>query len=331
MRRAGWPVGIVVLGASACGNFEDPAIVLDLRPLAMIATPPEQVIELDITNPPDPTEIELAPFDLVALVAEPGVTQDLAWSMQLCPIEDDLRCDPERPRTPIASGTIADPESGNPRPVIRATFDPGLETFDILRDAIEEDPFAGFSGIDLEIELRVAPVGTPLEEGVFASKLVRFAAKQPPERTANTNPRLDRIDFDVGGTPAPLTLAAAPNGGRCGDLGTALEVRPGGRVHLMPIEPPDVREVYVVPTFDGGFRMFTENIRYQWLATAGSWTRDDTGGPLDPVGNPPLLDTAWEAPPAEDVDGPFDVMIWVVVRDERLGANWYESCFRVVP
>jgi hypothetical protein len=38
----------------------------------------------------------------------------------------------------------------------------------------------------------------------------------------------------------------------------------------------------VVPTFEGGSRTFTENLRYQWLATAGSWSRAETGGPRDP-------------------------------------------------
>ena len=32
-----------------------------------------------------------------------------------------------------------------------------------------------------------------------------------------------------------------------------------------------------------------------------------------------------------DPTQPTDVALWVVQRDERLGAHWYESCVRVVP
>ena len=42
--------------------------------------------------------------------------------------------------------------------------------------------------------------------------------------------------------------------------------------------PEGVREDYVVPTFDGGSRMFTESLTYQWLAGDGEWSRSRTGG-----------------------------------------------------
>ena len=43
---------------------------------------------------------------------------------------------------------------------------------------------------------------------------------------------------------------------------------------------------------------------------------------------------AWsyfEEPPAADLDGPTDVTLWLVQRDERLGEAWYEACVRVEP
>ena len=33
----------------------------------------------------------------------------------------------------------------------------------------------------------------------------------------------------------------------------------------------------------------------------------------------------------ETLEGPTDVDVWVIQRDERLGVRWYESCIRVVP
>jgi hypothetical protein len=32
-----------------------------------------------------------------------------------------------------------------------------------------------------------------------------------------------------------------------------------------------------------------------------------------------------------DLDGPTDVSIWIVQRDERFGVHWYESCIHVTP
>jgi hypothetical protein len=109
-------------------------------------------------------------------------------------------------------------------------------------------------------------------------------------------------------------------------------VSPGERVTLLPREPDGAREAYVVPTFDGGSRSFTENLRYQWLATTGDFSRNNTGGELDVAGNSPPLDTRWLAPDDPDeVGGGLEVRMWIVQRDERGGQAWYDSCARVLP
>ena len=87
----------------------------------------------------------------------------------------------------------------------------------------------------------------------------------------------------------------------------------------------------MVPTFDGGEQRLTENLSYQWLAGAGKWKRSSTGGPKDPFGNDPVLDTVWTAPAAADVGDGLDVPLWVIQRDERLGEAWYQSCVHVHP
>ena len=69
-----------------------------------------------------------------------------------------------------------------------------------------------------------------------------------------------------------------------------------------------------------------------WLATAGGFSSGSTGGPRDvATGDPAPLFTDYRAPAAEDLTGPTDIQLWIVERDERLGAVWYESCVRVVP
>jgi len=113
--------------------------------------------------------------------------------------------------------------------------------------------------------------------------------------------------------------------GRCESAAAAaLTVAPGQEVVLLPVEPEGVRETYVLPTFEGGVRRITENLRYSWLATAGSWSSGSTGGPVDGFGNVPPLDSTWRAP--EDAG---DVRLWLVQRDERGGLAWTEYCARV--
>ena len=334
------------LGAAACGEFEDPAIVLDLRVLAMVAYPTEYVIPFDPANPPDPSEVDLEPFDIWALVADPADDRILKWQMTLCAAtveRGDGRCAPDHPSTVIGAGLIEDPELANPdgaHPVPLAVFQPIGSTFVLLQDAIERDPFAGFSGIDLEVELKVAPVGVEIDDGVTATKRVRFAAKIPESRVPNNNPWLQSIDWDTGGSmpnPQPMPY------GRCVDLQpTSTSGFQGMLIYrdqtlfMLPVEVEGVRETYVVPTLDGQSRMFTENLSYQWLAGDGSFDVPFTGGPKDPFGNDPPLHAEWQAPSEEEILEDYgevdhiDLPMWIVQRDERLGVAYYESCVRVI-
>ncbi len=319
------PILVVAAVLGGCGTFEDPAIVIDLRILGMTAEPPEQVSPFDPMNPLD---VMFGPVEVCAIVADPAEVRALAWSMVACPPVGDRRCDDlSRPLHVMGEGTLDDPETAPTPQVACATLPPGPELIAILRDTIENDSLSGFGGIDVNIGLRVVPVGGGEAAAIYGAKAVRFSPLLPAGRVANTNPRLDQIAVDGGDgtTPAPLGL------GRCVDQLAPLALGPAQTIHLDPIEPPGVREDYLVPTFEGGVRMFTENLRYEWLAGGGDWTRAGTGGPRDGAGNQPVLDTEWESPPADRLDGVTDVPLWVVQRDERGGARWFESCVRVTP
>ncbi len=306
---------LTLLGA--CGSFEDPNIVLDLRVLAMTAEPPEQVFDFDPQDPPENIEdLALVDVEVCALIAEPDRDRALSWTMNVCAPTDELRCDnPRRPAFEIGRGTIEDPETATTPQVACATLPAEPALLIVLEDAIALDSLAGFGGVDVLVSLDV--------EDQHAAKRVRYAPRLPAERVANQNPRLDRLQEIVEGRdPAPLRL------GRCADMTDPPVVLPGGELTILPAEAEGTREDYVVPTFDGGSRMFTESPWYQWLASAGGWSRATTGGPRDVSGMLPPLDTSWSAP---DVDEPTDVSLWVVQRDERLGEAWYETCVRVVP
>jgi hypothetical protein len=321
---------------AACGDFDDPAIVLDSRILAMSVDPPEYVFEIDLQDPPGPGEINLEPFLARALIADPELDRRLAWSMSICGQNvtegGDGRCVEGRPEFALGDGVIEDPDVATPGAPVYAevTAEPDGVAYILLMDAIENDPLGGFSGIDLQIQLRVAPEGESLEtSNLVGAKRIRFAAKIPVERVANNNPTLDLIEYDRGDP----TMAQPLPRGRCvdqladADPLTPIELGAGETLHLNPIEPDGVREDYVVPTLDGGSRMFTENIAYQWLAGDGSFSAASTGGEKDPFGNDPPLDTEWTAD--EEAEPGALVPLWIVARDERLGAVWFESCVRM--
>lgn len=306
-----------------CTSFEDPTIVVDMRPLAMTAEPPEQLVALDPSNPPAPTELlaQLEPTRVCALVVDPVVERRVRYEMRICTDALGDRCG--NPQVMIASGVIDDPDTSTPAPELCATIDPDGNLLGVLVALLEADAFSGLSGLDYNVVLRFGGDGDDPAHDQFASKHVRVAPKIPVARTANLNPRLRRLEAEIddNGESIPLEV------GRCVDQTSPLVVMRGQRVGLTPIETDDAREPYLAPTLDGRGAMFVENLTYQWLASAGGFSSAETGGPRDAFGNMPPLDTEWRAP--IDIRATTDVDIYLVQRDERLGATWYTTCVRV--
>ncbi len=322
--------------AGACDtDFEDPSIVLDLRILGMRAEPPEIVTPVD---PDDPTDVDLAdipPVQVCALVAEPDRERGAHYRMRLCPPTGGGRCtgadegEEEQTVFDLAEADVGDPDTLGATDIC-ATIEPSADLVVVVMQSVRADDLAGFGGIGVQVDLAVTPEGGGDEDTVWGFKRVRYSPQLPAERVANGNPSLEGItgareptgerdrDFEI-----PL--------GRCGAVDPFL-VAPGERITMLPREAEGAREDYVLPTFEGGARHYTENLRYQWHATAGDWTRFETGGTTDAVGNEPPLDTRWTAPddPEEIGDG-LDVAMWIVQRDERGGQTWYETCARVQP
>jgi hypothetical protein len=177
----------------------------------------------------------------------------------------------------------------------------------------------------VQVELTVRPAGTGIDQAIFAAKSALYSPRIPAERVANENPRVEEFTATTE-DDEELTMPI----GRCNDVDPPT-VAPDATLRIEPIEPEGVREDYLVPTLDGGSRMFTENLRYAWYATDGDWSPETSGGPKDPFGNEATLWADWTAPPAEEIDGAQDVRMWFVQRDERGGLAWYDSCVRVVP
>lgn len=284
-------------------------------------------------------ELGLGGIEVCALVADPGENRSLSYRMRACAPTTTLRCEAspsgeevnDIPESVIevATGTIADPED-SVEPMC-GTLEATSELVDVLCESWREDSLLGFGGVRVQMELTVYPEGTtPDAAGVYAGKQIVYSLPVPADKTANQNPGLEGVTFRLvdesedDARPMPL--------GRCGTI-DPIEITAGQDIVLEPVEAEGAREEYVLPTFDGELRTFTENLTYSWYASGGDWQRSRTGGTKDVAGNDPPLDTEWRSPEdAEEIgDEGAAFSIWLVQRDERGGSRWYESCVQVTP
>jgi hypothetical protein len=322
---------LVALTASlfcACGDFDDPTIVYDMRVLGVIAEPPEILVPAD----PDMLDPSALPeVEVCALVADPGESRELSFTMAACPPTARGRCDdPRRPTVNLGSGTVPDPEESPTPGRICGTLGPSPTLAEIIESSISIDSLSGFGAIDIQIEIAIWPAGEDPSDAVVATKQMRFGAALPVERIPNSNPSLESI----AGSRAPTGMRGLDFElpvGRCGDIDAPI-VAPGESIGLLPIEPEGVREDYVVPTFDGESRSFTEILRYDFFATEGSYSKGQSGGERDISGTLPTLDTRWKAPSKTEIVGTgLDVSLFIIQRDERGGQSWIQSCVHVMP
>jgi len=322
-------LALLALGAAACTTFEDPNVVIDLRVLAMTADPPEQVIDVSMTTDPVMLLDQVAPSQVCALVSDRNFDRELRYTWTLCAPDSDDRCDPAAPHAVLDSGVAPDPDTYPPPPLC-ATINPNGNLLGVVNDYLSGDQFHGLGGIYYGVELRLGGVDADPAQDLYAEKALRLMPNIPADIQANHNPTLAGL---VASEPDAEMTNAEPMALNACDAPPAqkLEVTPRQKVRLTPIEADGVRETYVTPTIDGGERTFTESITYQWVIGDGGLSTGDSGGPRDAFGNPAPLFTDFTAPYAADLDGPEDIPVWIVVRDERLGAAWYEACIHVTP
>lgn len=323
-----------------CTTFEDPTIVLDLRVLAMKAeltkeSPranqrlgPEQVIDLDPEHPPTPSEVlaQLEPTEVCALVADPGRSRRLRWSMTMCLLDDEGRCDLTRPYREVGNGLLEDPEE-HPQNLC-VTVIPDQRMFEVLFSAQQTDVLKGLGGIDFVIELQIGGELAERANDIYASKKLRVSPRIPADRQPNHNPYIQFLDGAKVGLD--VAIPRIPCGAVTEDTQLP-RILAGTTLTLFPVEPESAREDYMVPTLDGHIAQLTETITYQWLAGRGSFSDATTGGGHDILGNQSLLGTEWHPPNRNVLDHAILVSIWMIQRDERLGVSWFETCVEVVP
>ncbi len=328
MRNARFSVSLtaLLLGLlfGACGSFDDPALVYDLRILGAIAEPPEILVP---TDPDDIDPTNLPEVRICVLVADPGDTRGLSYAMVVCPRNSRGRCDADaQPQLDIGSGTVGDPDEGDSFVELCETLGPNPVLGEILERSVSLDSLAGFGAIDIQVGIEVWPTGER-DEAIYATKQVRFGAAIPEERVPNQNPSLERTTMTrlAIGETSDLPI------GSCEGIEVP-RVAPGEEIELLPVETQGAREDYVVPTLDGDSRSFTELLDYRFFATNGRWSPSRSGGGRDLSGALPPLEVRWRAPDNLNVIGDgLDVVLYGVQRDERGGQSWVRSCLRVEP
>jgi hypothetical protein len=321
---------LFAIAVAGCGTFEDPNVVIDMRVLAMRASVPEQVVDVDPTQPLNAGAVlaQLVPSDVCVLIADGHFERRLRWSMTMCNLSGAERCPHDgRPIVELGSGIWEDPDDAPGEPPMCATVAADGDLLGVVLDVLQSDSLHGLGGVDYGVSLRVGGEADDPALDLYAAKSLRVTPRIPASVTANHNPFVDHVDALLEDASAAVAVPL----GRCVDQPAPLEILPDHKVRLTPVEPDGVREVYTVPTIDGMTRTFTEALTYQWIGAGGAFSDGQTGGPHDPFGNPAPLFTDWKAPAATDLAGPTDFPIWIVQRDERLGVHWYETCIRVVP
>lgn len=271
--------------ASCMTDFEEPSEVLDLRILAIQATPPEVLLDDDVPA-----------VELVALVTDPrDPLREVSYHWRACGLTAELRCSD-------ADWSIDLGEGSAPTSELTGV----LEIDDELRDAARQtDTFMGFGGLFFVAQLTVEEGGPERRDAI---KQVPGSSGFPEGTSENRNPSPPGLLHDGAEWPEPEVL----------------EVSPGAEVSIEPTAPEGDAESYSVYRFDLGVQDLEEYLGYSFFASAGSWTRNGSGGSPDPIAVETSLASVWTAP---DVEG--DVTIWVVVRDGRGGTAWTGRQVRV--
>jgi hypothetical protein len=352
---------VAVVPAACTPDFDDEAIVKDLRVLGVSADRPE------VLFPGGPVSMQpmLCPDQntIVALVTE--LMMRLPESLPIVTLRPAV-VDPQGGGRPVhyravacvsPAGTIDEPGGGNMMPGgVRQTIGRGacpdnapalgegdaappanavlapIEiqlplTREILLAAFQQDFLGIIYGLPLTVQVTVTAGG----EQAVVRKRVLLATELIAGQAPNRNPVVTAVSYRSGETGEPKFFdltdpqAAPPT------------LRLGEKLRLEPFF--DGKEAY--PTRVGDrttgcvhTEQTVEAVRFAFFATAGHLDPPvtNTEPPVfrEPGNNPHRLETEYEAPKAL-LPGESDlVRVWVVARDERAGSSFVEVALRLV-
>ncbi len=309
--RASLLIAAVLLGG--CFDFEEESEVIDLRVLAVRIDPPEVMVVVELSDAPSEVDADTvytvqadpAPVQATVLAVNPKSDEPFTYQVTACVWSETYRCAEyaENEKLAVTTGSTSPGE-----------FDFGFApSAEMLNTWLAIDPYRGFGGLFVLLEIRIEQPGEPVN---YASKLVTYnvpfvpkASDQdpPPPKLPNKNPRLTALEIDelptVDETPVPVALDT--------------------EVTVIPIFNEDANiETYPVVRIPSdanpelGYVLLTEKIEFEFYVTGGSLGANQIAT-RDPTGEATELESTWTAP-----DKPEEVIMWMVMRDDRGGASW---------
>jgi hypothetical protein len=341
--------------AAACGSFDDPSTVIDLRVLA-IQTDPSEII-LDVADRATNVPVQLTPL----IVAPSG--RPITYTVRACP-NDPFAAAPPGP----GGGGGAFPSGGARTTVGSAPCDEAdPNTWTLAADPIPYDPaapapftialtdeqlLAAFTadvfpdqygnlhgGFDLGEPVRIQLNIEAGDERLVAIKRILYWGQRiDPAQTPNQLPVVDAIEIfpardPDSGEPIGELEALAADAPKAIAATDTPWIRPAlavAEAYETTVLDPDTH--LAVP-----LTVARETLRYAFYASAGTFEpgRRSSELPSGFVGAPSL--DAQYRPPADvttilpDADGRRLVTIWVVVRDDRGGETWQTRTLEILP
>lgn len=336
MRGLSVCLGMLVLAGGCTPEFENSTTIKDLRLIAIVAEPPEILIDLESVAENPALLADLPPVLLTPLVIDPrGGGREVTYQVQACGNRPDVmpRGSENGPgrvvdsiaqapcpegATPVAEGAVV-PLSDGTAP-ISVTFRP---TPELLIQAASDDPISVQLGlpITLSFTLRAG------DEQVVAIKRVLFTPRLDAEQRPNRNPQISHLTVRPAGEEAFFKLdpAAPPT------------VALGGRLRLAPA--PGEAEPYRARAFSRTERRFVveevpeETLRYSFYATKGIFSPGGISTLPSYLVNDPVveIESTYEAPVGLAADEGPEVNVFVVVKDERGGSSFIRSRLTLQP
>jgi hypothetical protein len=350
---------LMACAASACASFADVSTVVDLRVLAIEATPSEVVLTVtglpdDPAAPVDPKALAIDPasiptIHLAPLVVEPPAAagRALTYSLSACPNNPYGAAPPMNmggggpdpsggARTTVGSTTCDDAPlawvlGSNTTGVFDVTLTPDQLAYAFMHDVYIDQDRRFHGGFDLGLPINLQLTVDDGVERAVAIKRVLVWAQKLPGQVANVAPSVPVIH-----TYAERTRQwdpIEPIGTLAAD--TPAHVALGGGLWLEPILPPADVESYVTTVIDRASHLAVpvtvprERLRYAFYATAGHFDPARSVSELPPGVSGRVHLESHYLPPATLDDVPVDaqtqlplVTVWIVVRDDRGGETW---------